>query len=370
MNTVFPPRDIIQRFCDNSEKMKITPLGQGNINDTFLLRCCKTFLVLQGINKTVFPDPRILINNLAHLSRHLELQSNSSERRWVDAVLIPATDGSTAVTDTTGKLWRALSYIQDSITFPHAETNSLAEQTGWALGHFHRRVANLATDALLPPLPGFHVLSSYLRKYQQLSTRISVHDTATIQWCKKVIAEEQGAALILEQALESRKIHRSIIHGDPKIANVLFDSKSHLALSIIDLDTVGPGLLLHDIGDCLRSVCNNCDEAGKLERVSFNLDRCNAALHGYFQAAGQLLSLVEKELLYDAVKSITFELGLRFFTDYLQGCIYFKCNSPEETLHKAMIQFSLLKDINAKKGPIKKLILQTSRKLEKNSHRE
>ncbi len=356
MNTNCPPEEIIQRFCDNSAKVTITPLGQGNINDTFLLRCRETFLVLQGINRSVFPDPQILISNFTHLCRHLHSQSGNSERRWEDAVLVPATDGSTAITDTTGTLWRALSYIQDSITFSHAETNSLARQTGWALGHFHRRVANLAPETLQPPLPEFHVLSSYLREYQQLSTQISVDVTATIQWCQKIIAEEQAAALILEQAQKSGRIHKSVIHGDPKIANVLFDRNSHLALSIIDLDTVGPGLRLHDIGDCLRSVCNRSEEAGELEQVSFDLDRCDAALQGYFQAAGQLLSHVEKKLLYDAVKGITFELGLRFFTDYLQGCVYFKCSSPEETLHKALIQFSLLKDIIAKKASITALI--------------
>ena len=355
MTPIHPPEKIIRRFCSHPDTAEVTILGQGNINDTFLIRTKKQTLVLQRINGQVFPDPQILIDNLQHLTRHLQSQPNTSARRWEEAMLIPARDGSPAVQDNKGSLWRALSYIHDSIGFSHTETLFQAEQTGWALGHFHKRLVGLDLAKMQIPLPGFHSLPEYLRQYKQVATRPLKNSSPDIQLCMEIINNEQEGALTLEHALATGKTQQTIIHGDPKIANVLFDRKSNLAISLIDLDTVGPGLLQHDLGDCLRSVCNSGGEESNPDQVSFDLERCEVALRGYFQEAGQLLGPIARELIYDGIKTITFELGLRFFTDYLQGGIYFKCITPEETLQKALVQFSLLQDIIAKEESIRKL---------------
>lgn len=352
-----PPEEIIRRFCVGHRSAEVTSLGRGNINDTFLIRAREQTLILQGINAQVFPDPQILISNLQHLSCHLKSQPRPSTRRWEEAMLIPARNGSFAIRDDQGTLWRALSYIQDSVSFEHAETLLQAEETGWALGHFHKRVVGLDLAKMQIPLPGFHSLPGYLNQYELVSSGQVPGSSPKSQLCMETIKQEQQGALLLDQALASGKIQHSIIHGDPKIANILFDKKSKLAISLIDLDTVGPGILQHDIGDCLRSVCNRNGEDSDPEQVVFDLNRCSAALKGYFNATGRLLNTTDKELIYEGIKSITFELGLRFFTDYLQGGIYFKCTSPEETLQKSLIQFALLKDIIAKKDTIRNLIM-------------
>lgn len=362
MTPIRPPERIIRRFCSHPDTAEVTILGQGNINDTFLIRTEKQTLVLQRINDQVFPDPQILINNLQHLSRHLQSQANTSAGRWEAAMLIPARDGSPAVRDNKGGLWRALSYIHDSIGFANAETLLQAEQTGWALGHFHKRVAGLDLKKMQMPLPGFHSLPGYLRRYKQVITKHVKNASPDVQRCMEIIDREQERALTLEHALATGKIQQNIIHGDPKIANVLFDRKSRLAISLIDLDTVGPGLLQYDIGDCLRSVCNSGGETSNPDQVSFDLKRCEVTLKGYFQEADQLLGSVEREFIYDGIQTITFELGLRFFTDYLQGGVYFKCKTPEETLQKALVQFALLQDIIAKEEIIRRLVLPCGKK--------
>lgn len=360
MKMSLPPEKIVRRFFPGTEEVKTTIPGQGNINDTFLLSHRGRRIILQRISASVFVKPQLLISNLEQLSRHLRSQKVCCDRRWEDAVLVPATDGATSIVDDNGRLWRALSYISDSISLSRATTLKHAEETGWALGRFHRRVTDLAIEKMHPPLPGFHVLSCYIKEYQQLAERAALDSSSTVQWCRSVIAQGQDTALSLERARDAGATALSVVHGDPKIGNVLFDRTSRLALSIIDLDTVGPGLRLHDIGDCLRSVCNRGGESGRPEQARFDLDRCKAALQGYFREAGHLLSPVEKGLIYDGVAAITFELGLRFFNDYLQGGIYFKCSSPEETLHKAVVQFALFTDITAKKEAIRTLTLQTA----------
>lgn len=359
MTSQHPPREIMGRFSPLDAITGITTLGQGNINDTFLLHREIKPIVLQRINEQVFPNPQVLIDNLHHLSRHLLSLPDTGNRPWKETLLIPALDGSLAVRDSKGALWRALSYIENSISFLHAETGQQAEQTGWALGHFHKRIMGLDKNTIQVPLPGFHHLSGYLNNYAQLSSNLPHPPSPAVQYCVQLIEAEQNTALGLERAFARGTVQQHIIHGDPKIANVLFDTKHHLAISLIDLDTVGPGLLQHDIGDCLRSVCNRGGEESDPTRVSYDLELCARTLKRYFEAAGDLLSPQDRELIFEGVLAISFELGLRFFIDYLQGGIYFKCKTPQETLQKALVQFTLFEDIQSKENAIRTFCQET-----------
>jgi hypothetical protein len=204
------------------------------------------------------------------------------------------------------------------------------------------------------PLPGFHHLSTYLECYDKLTK--TKPTTKEIESCRVVIQNERHTALSLERATQAGQITQRVTHGDPKLANILFDRNTGKAVSIIDLDTVGPGFIQHDIGDCLRSICNTGGEKGDVGKIKFDLQLCKITLQGYFQKAAALLSPMDKEYIYDGIQAIAFELGLRFFTDYLQGNIYFKCKNPEETLEMALVQFALYQDITDKEAQIREII--------------
>ncbi len=355
MSLGIPPEAILRRYCPSPGRVQVSPLGQGNINDTFLVEYQGNQLVLQRINGDVFPDPQGLISNLKQLSCYLKGLKKDSKRRWEDPVLLPSSDGSTAIQDDDGSLWRALSYIGNSTTFEHATTLLQAEQTGWALGHFHQRMAGLDSGTMTVTLPDFHSLPAYLRQFQEAVAAMPQSTSPEVTFCLNSINNRQHQALALEQALQSGYLEMHTIHGDPKIANVLFDPDSHLAISLIDLDTVGQGLIQHDIGDCLRSVCNSLGEDGDPEKVSFDLERCAATLRGYFQASEELLNSSARTFIYHGLQAICFELGLRFFTDYLHGGVYFKCTDPEIILAKAQVQFALLEDIVVKEKSIHRM---------------
>ncbi|MCF8057478.1 MAG: aminoglycoside phosphotransferase family protein [Desulfocapsa sp.] len=358
MTSLLPPREVLQHYFPKPDAVQLSTLGQGNINDTFLAGTTDKSIVLQRINDQVFPVPQLLIDNLQQLSRHLLSNPEEIGQYWEDVVLVPTRDGSLSVCDGNNKLWRALSYISNSHSVPRVTSSFQAEQMGWALGHFHNRLNGLEKNRLLPPLPRFHHIPSYLNQYDRQQASKTGHTSAEILFCMDTIRKERSQVLSLEKALNKGEIHETVIHGDPKIANVLFDKDSDRAVSIIDLDTVGPGLLQHDIGDCLRSVSNKAGEESDPTEACFDLDICSATLKGYFSEAHALLTAIDREFIYDGLKTITFELGLRFFTDYLQGGTYFKCKSPEETLHKSLVQFSLLQDIIAKEHTIRRLTLE------------
>jgi len=136
------------------------------------------------------------------------------------------------------------------------------------------------------------------------------------------------------------------------VANVRANS-----VSIIDLDTVKPGLLLYDIGDCLRSCCNiHGEDAKDFDAVRFDLGRCEAVLSGYMAAAHECLTAQDFDFFFDAIRLIPFELGLRFYTDYLEGNLYFKTSYPTQNLDRAMVQFRLVESIEQQEDRIRAII--------------
>jgi hypothetical protein len=129
------------------------------------------------------------------------------------------------------------------------------------------------------------------------------------------------------------------------------------AIGIIDLDTVKPGLVHYDIGDCLRSGCNPLGEETKeWERVYFDAQMCDAMLKGYLSQASEFLTDDDYEYLFDGIRLIAFELGLRFFTDHLAGDVYFKVKHPNHNLDRALVQFKLTESIEAQEKSIRKMI--------------
>ena len=147
------------------------------------------------------------------------------------------------------------------------------------------------------------------------------------------------------------------MHGDPKVNNIMFDRQTGLAVSVIDLDTTKPGLIHYDIGDCLRSGCNALgEETQDWPGVTFNLDFCRAILEGYLPPCRHFLSDADYHYLFDAIRLIAFELGLRFFTDFLNGDRYFKVKYPEHNLIRALVQFQLTTSIEQQEKEISQII--------------
>ena len=148
-----------------------------------------------------------------------------------------------------------------------------------------------------------------------------------------------------------------MIHGDPKLDNILFDTKRRRALALIDLDTVQPGLIQQDLGDCLRSCCNRSGEESRDQgSVRFDLELCAAILGAYAEETRGLLGPGDLAVLYDSIRLLPYELALRFLTDHLEGDRYFRVAYQGQNLEKARIQLDLLADIESRETAIRRLI--------------
>jgi Ser/Thr protein kinase RdoA (MazF antagonist) len=178
-----------------------------------------------------------------------------------------------------------------------------------------------------------------------------------VKYCLRFVSARSAWAHVLEDARAAGRLFLRPIHGDPKVNNILIDSATMKAISIVDFDTVKPGLVHYDIGDCLRSGCNPMGEESKeWEAVHFETDLCRAVLQGYLQTAREFLTYNDFDYIFDSVRLIAFELGLRFFTDYLEGDVYFKAKHPGHNLSRALVQFRLAESIEGQETAIRSII--------------
>lgn len=334
------------RFIEAGSIVRIGRLGEGNINDTYLVEGAGRSFVLQRINPHVFPRPELVVENFLKVTRHIAARNRDLCPQWQDIQLIPTLAGEPFFRDVLNGIWRAQDYLGGTVTLAIIDTPGQARKIGQALGTFHRLLADLPAASLQDSLPGFHVLDSYLEHFDSISLLQQERKSAELEYCLDIVEQYREKAHVLKRAEVEGQLIPRIIHGDPKADNVLFDRGSGQAVCLIDLDTVRPGLLLYDIGDCLRSCCNPAGEKGEGD-VRFDADLGRAILAGYGAGAGPLFGPEDKALVFDAVCLLSFELGLRFLTDFLDGNRYFKTKSPQENLRRASRQFRLLTALTA-----------------------
>ena len=360
---------IAKQFDVAGRLVTVKTFGEGNVNDTYLAIFRTTFseerFVLQRISMAVFPEPDNVIYNLKVVSEHaharLEAEIPFSDRIWQLPKLIPAKDGNDFVIDADGEYWRAISLIASAHSYEKVQGVDHAYEAGTVLGQFQCILSDLPCDRLKDPLPGFHETPLYLDNYDEVCkgeyAQNLLRSSKTADSCHKFIEIRRDWASVLEDAKEQGKLKVRPIHGDPKVGNIMIDDATGKGTSIVDLDTVKPGLIHYDFGDCMRSCCNPAgEETPDLASVYFDTDMCKAITKGYMTYGRQFLTEEDKDHLYDSIRLITFELGLRFFTDYLAGDVYFKTRYDGHNLHRAQVQFKLVESIENSEDRIRDIL--------------
>jgi len=357
--------EIANQFEIAGKIEKVEEFGHGNINGTFLVTLDSVeekHFILQRINQNVFHQPKLVMQNISAFTNHVcqRLQDSplSLNRRWEVPKVLLTKHNQNHFIDAENSFWRAISFIDKAETFDTIKDNQHASEVGYALGMFHNLISDLPVDKLADTLPGFHVTPSYLKQYENVETQFQASSKSPeVEFCTEFINSRKNWAEVLENAQKQERLRLRPIHGDPKVNNVMIDTSNGKAISIIDLDTVKPGLVHYDIGDCLRSGCNPLgEETENWERVIFDTDICQSLLGSYLSVAKDFLTENDYVYMYDAIRLIAFELGLRFFTDYLAGNVYFKVKYPEHNLARALVQFKLTESIEIQENAIRRII--------------
>jgi Ser/Thr protein kinase RdoA (MazF antagonist) len=343
--------------------------GSGNVNDTYLAIFRTTFseqkIVVQRINKNVFSKPETIMRNMRVLTDHvhhkLEDEKEEADRIWQLPMVIPSKSGRDFYMDEEGECWRAITRIGSATSHERITSTEHAFEAGTVLGQFHRLVADMAPGQLHVTLPGFHRTPQYMAKYESTAQKEGARQlfgkSMEAKRLSRFIEQRKGKCGVLDDALESRELTTRIIHGDPKMSNIMIDDVTGKGTSIVDLDTVMPSLIHFDFGDALRSACNPAgEETTSLRDVYFEEDLCESIVKGYMINGRRFLTEADIHYLYDSVWLLAFELGLRFFQDYLAGDVYFKTRYKEHNLNRARVQFRLCESIEQREKKIRGVI--------------
>jgi hypothetical protein len=353
---------IANQFEPDAQINTIQHHGSGNINSTFLVTLdLQPPFILQRLNTAVFCQPELVMDNICILSDYvhqmLEQDNSSSPRRWLmpRVLLTPQNQNHYVAED--GTFWRGISFIDNSQSFDTIQNLQHAQEIGYGLGMFHRLLTNLPPEQLADTLEGFHITPGYLAHYYQVMERMQFQSSPEVNYCLQFIRDRPNLPYILENAKAQGILSLRTIHGDPKINNIMIDCSTQEAVAMIDLDTVKPGLIHYDIGDCLRSGCNPLgEETSNWERVKFEPKVAQAILQGYLEVARDFLTKNDYKYIYESIRLLAFELGLRFFTDHLEGNVYFNAHHDEHNLARALVQFKLTESIESQQQTIEQII--------------
>lgn len=342
---------LLSHFSASHQAATLQGLGQGLINETFLVESPTDRWVLQRINPEVFGDARRVMRNLRRLLTHVEAAGQLAAP-WRFPSLRLTREGLDYWEDTQGVIWRGMEYLEGSRTLGQIQDVKAAREVGRALGWFHALFADLDPETLEDPLPGFHDTRRVLERFDEaLRAGHGVEGHEQDAW-QNLLAPLRPRIGVLQAAEARRLIKPGVMHGDPKVDNVLFSASALQALSLIDLDTVRCGLRHHDLGDCFRSVCNVSGEEGA--RVDYDLSLYRSVFEGYLQEAPDLICAEDLAYVFEASWLLPLELGLRFATDHLLGDRYFKARYQGHNLVRARVQFDLVRRILDQEEPLRK----------------
>ncbi len=343
---------VAAQFAIAGEFCGARPYGTGHINDTFLCTYREQGqgrrYVIQHINHFVFKQPRQLMENMARVTAHLRAKlvaaGRDAERETL--AIVPTTAGNTLHVGADGNFWRCCRFVENARSCDVVTDDKQAFQAARAFGRFQKLLTDLPAPRLHETIVDFHHTP---KRFATFEATVRADAKGRAATCRPEIefalARHAMVSRVIE-AMRDGRVPERITHNDTKINNVLMDNETNEGICVIDLDTVMPGSVLFDFGDQVRSTAGDFAENEKdLSKVGLNLPRFEALVAGYLAEAGDFLTPTEVALLAFAGPLLTFECGIRFLGDYLQGDPYFKIHYPEENLDRARTQFRFVADM-------------------------
>ena len=356
-------KEIVSHFNIKGEIQEYEKVTTGHINDSYRIKTKSSDhpgYFLQWINNYIFKDVEGLMSNISIVTSHLA-QKLSENPKLVFKVLeiIPCKDGQKFYLDSKGQYWRLYTFVDKMHGYDVVENNNIAYEGGKAFGIFMSLLADLPANKLTETIPDFHNME------KRLGTFFNSVEANPDDRVKEVPEEIEFVRKRAEQMLtipaliKTGKLPMRITHNDTKFNNILFDNTNH-AMCIVDLDTVMPGSILFDFGDAIRTGANTAAEDEKdLSKVDINLPIYEAYARGFIKETRHTLTEVEIGNLAFSARFMTFIIGLRFLTDFLDGDLYFRTQYPEHNLVRARVQFRLVEQMELKADKMRDIVLKS-----------
>ena len=354
MNEEKQIREVCDIFCLRGEYRSYEIVNSGHINTTYRVYFFRDGeikdYILQKVNTYVFKDPVSVMDNISSVTEFIRAKIKQKQATAKRNVLHYSTtkDGQYYTFTEDGGFWRCCRYIDDSICFTKTDNLKVIEESGKAFGEFQLYLADYPVEKLSIVIPHFH---NTIRRYDAFKDAISMNESGR---AAQVQEEIEGYMQLEEIATKPYRMQREgilplrVTHNDTKTSNILFDAKTYEHLSVIDLDTVMPGLVAFDFGDAIRIAASTGEEDEQdLAKVAVDMEKYEAFTRGFVGTIGNNITQAEKDSLALGAIAMAVECGVRFLTDYINGDKYFKIHYPEQNLARARAHLVLARDMVA-----------------------
>ena len=350
---------IIENFRVQGECISCERYGSGHINDTYKLTFDKGFdYILQRINHGIFPDVEHLMQNIERVTDHIRYKT-VEERGVFDRdslTIVPTLDNQNYYRDSEGDYWRIYVFIDGASTVDFVTSTSQAYEAAKAFATFQKTLADLPGGPLFESIPDFH---NTPKRFEKFLASLQADKLNRAALAKKEIdfaLSRKDKIADVMNGLANGTIPLRVTHNDTKINNVMLDDVTGKGVCVIDLDTVMSGSVLFDFGDEVRTTTATAAEDERdLSKVKVRLDLFEALVRGYREVADDFLVPAERNYLAQSGALITFEIGLRFLTDFLDGDVYFKVHRDGHNLDRCRTQFEMVRQMDEQMETLEKI---------------
>jgi len=330
--------------------------GNGHINDTY--RVEGSDYILQRINVSVFRNPWELMENVQNVTSFLrtKIAAEGGDPDRETLTVIPTIDNEKFYRLDDDNFFRVYKFIHDTKSIEDSKSPKDLYEAGIGFGHFQKMLADFPVENLYETIKDFHHTPKRVEALQEAVKRDAVGRADSVKEEIAFALQNAAWADTVIRGMEEGTIPVRVTHNDTKINNILFDAKTGKAVCVIDLDTVMPGSALYDFGDTLRMGGSTAaEDETDLSKVWFDVKAYEAFAKGFLSEMKDSLTDTELQLLPFSVKLLTYECGIRFLTDYLNGDTYFKIHRPQHNLDRARNQFKLVADLTKKTEELKEI---------------
>ena len=362
-------KSAFESFGTGSAIVSVEQITAGLINATYLVTTENAEkYILQKINTFVFKDPDGLMENIVGVTKYLadSIAKDGGDPRRGTLNFVKNSNGAYFYKDENDGAWRMYYYVDDAFTYNKAESSENLKSAGESFGRFMKLLAGYPAETLHETIVNFHNTPSRYQDFLKAVEADVKGRKAEVEAEIKFVTDREADTRKLTDLLAKGEIPLRVTHNDTKLNNVLFDKNSKKSICVIDLDTIMPGLAGYDFGDSIRSGANaaNEDEAD-LSKVYVNFDFYESYVDGYLSQTADSLNDKEIENLAFSAKLMTFECGMRFLTDYLNGDVYFRTTYPEHNIVRARNQFKLIEDMENNMDKMQAIVIKYKEKYTK-----
>lgn len=351
---------VVDQFDICGRLIYCEPFGSGHINVTYAAYFAfenypPHRYIVQQVNTKIFTEPKQLVENVREVTSFLQkkVEARGGDPLREVLTMVESKNGTSYYQNEAGDFFRVYRFIENATCY-QTVTKELFYESARAFGRFAKELDGFDATKLYDIIEKFH---HTVNRYENLQKAVEGDKVSRVSSCEGEIAfvqKREGFCSVVLDEIANGNIPLRVCHNDTKLNNVMIDNKTQKGLCVIDLDTIMKGSLLYDFGDSIRFGASSAlEDEENLDQVYCDLEKYEMYVQGYLEEVGDILSKKEFELLAEGAILMTFEVGMRFLTDHLEGDVYFRIHKENHNLIRARNQFKLVADMEEKLADMK-----------------